>query len=80
MEAKEQTIILHPTLAHQISAAINSRSVACDMIDVTLKRRPYDHDAFLFWVKHHRDASNRLIAMGIDVITYNEQLTKEQRS
>lgn len=70
------TTVIHPILAREIGSAINSRSVACDMIDVTLKRKPYDHDAFLFWVKRHREASAKLIAMGIDVITYDENLAQ----
>jgi len=67
------TIVIHPTLAREIGSAINSRSVASDMIDVTLKRKPYDNEAFLFWVKHHRESSARLIALGIDVVTYGEK-------
>jgi hypothetical protein len=71
-------ITVHPALASEISSAINKRSVATDMIDVALKKRPYEHDAFLFWVARHREASHKLIAMGIDVITYDEQLKEQQ--
>jgi hypothetical protein len=67
-------VTIHPTLAREIASAINKRSVACDMIGAALAKRPYEHEAFVFWVKQHRDASNALIAMGIDVITYDEPI------
>ena len=63
---------LHPILAGQIGSAINSRSVAAEMIDTTLRAQPYNHETFLFWVKTHREASFALGALGIDVITYTE--------
>jgi len=63
--------IIHPVLATEIASAINSRSVAADMIDVALKAEPYDHEKFLYWVKAHHEASSKLGSMGINVITYN---------
>jgi hypothetical protein len=62
--------VLHPTLAQKISSAINSRSVAAQMIDVVLKADPFVHADFLFWVNAHREASARLEAMGIECLTY----------
>jgi hypothetical protein len=66
-------MIVHPVLASKIASAINSRAVAAEMIDVTLKAKPYVHDNFLFWIDAHREASGTLGAMGINVITYEEQ-------
>ena len=63
---------LHPILAGQIGSAINSRSVAAEMIDTALRTQPYNHETFLYWVKAHREASGKLGALGIDVITYTE--------
>ena len=63
---------LHPILAGQIGSAVNSRSVASEMIDTALRAQPYNHETFLYWVKAHVEASNKLGALGIDVITYNE--------
>jgi hypothetical protein len=70
-------ITIHPALAREIASAINKRSVAADMIDVSLRKRPYEHDAFVFWVKEHITGSNALIAMGIDVVTYDQSIIKE---
>jgi hypothetical protein len=63
---------LHPLLASTISSLINSRSVASDMIDITLKKEPFDHAAFVHWAKAHIQHSNKLKEMGIEVQTYNE--------
>ena len=64
--------VIHPALAEKIGSAINSRSVASEMVTVVLARKPYIHEDFLFWVKAHREASAKLEAMGIEVITYGE--------
>jgi len=64
--------ILHPALALKISAAITSRSVAQSMVDVILHAKPHNHEAFLYWVAAHREASATLGAMGIDVTTFDE--------
>jgi hypothetical protein len=61
-------------IAREISEAITSRSVADNMIDVTIHRRPYVHDDFQFWAKQHVLASNRLIALGIDVVTFSQEM------
>jgi hypothetical protein len=65
-------VILHPVLAGQLSSAINSRSVASDMIDTVLKTEPFDKEKFNYWAKAHIEHSNKLRSMGIEVVTYNE--------
>jgi hypothetical protein len=66
-------MIVHPVMAQKISAAINSRSVAANMIDAVIKAEPFVNDDFLYWVNAHREASGLLRTMGIDVLTYEEQ-------
>lgn len=66
-------MIVHPVMAQKIAAAITSRSVAATSIDAAIRAEPFVNDDFLYWVNAHREASGKLRAMGIDVLTYDEQ-------
>lgn len=63
---------LDRALAIEISALITERSVAATNVDAALSARPYNRANFAYWVNVHRKSSAKLIAMGIDVITYDE--------
>ena len=55
---------IHPAIAREISAAVNSRSVAQNMIDVVMHAKPYVHADFLYWAQAHREATAKLVADG----------------
>jgi hypothetical protein len=63
---------LDPIIAAEISVLVTRRSVAQANVEAALHARPYNPDDFRYWVAAHRNASAALIAMGIDVITYDE--------
>ena len=65
--------VIHPALAAHISRYINRRSIAANMIDAVLKAAPFVRDDFLYWVEEHRLASGELLALGIEVVTYEEE-------
>jgi hypothetical protein len=66
------TTIVDRALAIELSALITHRSVAATNVDAALHARPYKRENFAYWVNVHREASAKLIAMGIDVVTYDE--------
>jgi hypothetical protein len=63
-------IRLHPVLAEAISLAITQRSLAAEMINTAILGAVYNHEDFVFWRDKHVEASQKLAAFGIDVITY----------
>ena len=63
-------IRLHPVLAEAISLAITQRSLAAEMINTVIYSATYNHENFELWRDKHIEASQKLAAFGIDVITY----------
>jgi len=70
-------IRLHPTLAEAISRAITQRSLASEMINTTLYSKDFNKGDFDFWRDEHIKASRALGALGIEVITYEDDVLAE---